>query len=991
MRQVKGYIEKLAAEEKRPKARYAGVSTDGKVLIFVRFVDGRWQTDRPLEVSTRTVEILLQYLAALTVEKPLTGENLLRDFGGGTDIATGLVRAFYGLVTEDRDDRARAIFRQWSENFSEACDYEAGVAHAKKTALQNAAALFGLEVKTPEPFPLYYSIHTYFALLVKLLAAQLVSIYRYKKAGNIAREMVGLRGEALRERLVDLESGGYFERLGIKNFLEADFFSWYLDRWNGGLAENVSALAGELYRYDFPGTETQPDEYRDILQSVYQDLMPRALRHNLGEYYTPDWLVERILNQLGYEGDPRVRILDPACGSGTFLYHEIRRLRNKGRADLADEPYLLEAALNNVVGFDLNPVAVTTARTSYLLALGELLDAYVGEVNIPVFTADSIMTPFAGTELQRADAHVVDTTVGQFILPKNLGGIGEVSRLMDLASLHVRNRLDASSFGAKVRDGFPALAEKDLNYVRGTYERLLTLEAEGKNGIWCAIVKNAFAPVFAQPFDLIAGNPPWINWEHLPENYRRKTYDVWAEYKLFAAKGYEKVLGHAKDDISALMTYVAIDKYLKKDGNLGFVINQSLFKSGKAGMGFRRFRVGVAEKIKVLQVDDMVELKPFPGAKGNYTAVMILQKGNATTYPVSYTFWKKKVTGKRRSPLRPDMTLAEVEALTSRYNWYAQPVAADEPTSAWMTASKATLKAVAKVLGKSGYDAHAGVYTGGANGVFWLEVLETRRDGLIVVRNIAEAGDRPVPQISGILEPDLVYPLVRHADVNRWFASPSVNILVTHLPGKKLNAISEEVMKADYPHSYAWLKHFEGALRERAAYNRYHKRDAPFYSMYDIGDYTFANYHAIWPRMVRYIDAAYIKKVERSIITQETVSILPTNIEEEAHFLVAVLNSKVFNLGFFVSSQVGSKGSGSPGIIKNIRLIKFDKRSPDHAAVAAVSRTAHELALESALEGTASTGLADLEGELNELIAYLYGISKPELKEIKKSLEELTA
>ncbi len=57
----------------------------------------------------------------------------------------------------------------------------------------------------------------------------------------------------------------------------------------------------------------------DLFKDLYQDLFPRAMRHDRGEYYTPDWLAAHVLDQVGYTGEPTQRLLDPSCGSGTFL------------------------------------------------------------------------------------------------------------------------------------------------------------------------------------------------------------------------------------------------------------------------------------------------------------------------------------------------------------------------------------------------------------------------------------------------------------------------------------------------------------------------------------------------------------------------------------------------------------------------------------------------------------------------------------------------
>jgi len=45
-----------------------------------------------------------------------------------------------------------------------------------------------------------------------------------------------------------------------------------------------------------PGTISEdPAQSRDLLKKLYQQLFPKSVRHDLGEYYTPDWLAEHVL------------------------------------------------------------------------------------------------------------------------------------------------------------------------------------------------------------------------------------------------------------------------------------------------------------------------------------------------------------------------------------------------------------------------------------------------------------------------------------------------------------------------------------------------------------------------------------------------------------------------------------------------------------------------------------------------------------------------
>ena len=128
-----------------------------------------------------------------------------------------------------------------------------------------------------------------------------------------------------KDEFVKLEKGGVFKDLGIKNFLEGDYFAWYLDVWDKKIEKCVLELVERLSTYE-PGTvELEPESVRDLLKNLYKFLIPRKIRRSLGEYYTPDWLAEFTLDQTGYNGDIHERLLDPSCGSGTFLVAAIKR------------------------------------------------------------------------------------------------------------------------------------------------------------------------------------------------------------------------------------------------------------------------------------------------------------------------------------------------------------------------------------------------------------------------------------------------------------------------------------------------------------------------------------------------------------------------------------------------------------------------------------------------------------------------------------------
>jgi len=987
---VKHYMEGLDRLERHHKERLAGVVLDGGYYIFIRYRDERWRIDEPLPVDTHSTETFLRYLLSLSTELALTPDNLERDFGENSDTARRVVPALYQALKANTRPKVDVLFQQWLLQFREVSGYDATGAQLDSAEL---ARLYAVRDRAPDLEWLFFAIHTYYAAFIKLLALQVAHYYLMPKVGTGLAAIADYESEKLCDYLREMERGGLFAQLGIRNFLEGDFFGWYLDIWDEAMNGALRRLMGDLANYSLVTLDVDPEETRDLLKKLYQNLMPKKLRHALGEYYTPDWLAERLLNQLGYKGIPSERLLDPACGSGTFLVLAIKRIR-----DYADEKRLrpgaaLEQILGNIVGFDLNPLAVITARTNYLLALGDLLESRKGEISIPVYLADSILTPsmevgengqLALIETRsmkaRLPGYSFNTAVCRFTVPRTLVDTRYIDALADLLEESIRAELTPQQFQKRLLGAFPLDADKDetdVGIAVDLYKQLLELDRQEINGIWARIIKNAFAPLFQGRFDYVAGNPPWVNWESLPADYRQETAPLWGKHDLFPHKGYDAILGKSKDDISVLLTYVALDNYLKDNGKLGFVITQSVFKTAGGGQGFRRFQLGDGTPVSVLAVDDMVEIMPFEGAS-NRTSVVTLQRGRKTRYPVSYNLWRKAVSGQR---VPEDSTLDEALNLCTVRHHVAQPVDKSDHTSAWISGKRHALGAVQKLLGSSNYQARKGVFVS-VNGVFWVEIIETRPDGILVVSNLTERSKRSVDSVQASIEADLIYPLLQGRDVKRWAASPTSHIILTHKPGERLNAISETEMKLKYPHAFEYLQRFEESLRTSGLYRRYYRDTDPFYSMFNIGDYTFSPYKVVFREIASEFTCCVVGTQDGSpIVPDHKLVLCAFDSEAEAHYVCSLLNSSLCRFtveAYTINTQF------STHVLEHIAVPTFKSRDATHRRLAKLSQQAHQATADGDTEQ-----VQEIETEIDEMAAQVWGLTDAELKEIQESLAEL--
>lgn len=982
IQQVKDYMDGLERLDRQRKERLAGVVLDGFFFIFIRYRDNRWFVDDPLPVGEHSTETFLRYLISLSTETALTPENLVRDFGENSNTARHVVPVLYTAICTTESPKAQILFEQWQRQFQEISGYDSASGQLDVVRL---ARMYAVNDRAPDLEKLFFAIHTYYATFIKLLALQVANFYLMPKMGSGLNQVADHPSDKLCSWLQNLERGGLFTTLGIKNFLEGDFFGWYLDIWGDSIDAAVRRIISELANYSLVTLDVDPEETRDLLKQLYQNLVPKELRHALGEYYTPDWLAERLLNQLGYTGDPRKRVLDPACGSGTFLVLALKRVRQKTEEDLLNPGEVLEMVLNNVVGYDLNPLAVISARTNYLLALGDLLEHRKGDITIPVYMCDSILTPTQGNDLFSQMGYSFNTAVGEFILPRSLIQANFIDQLADLLEECVHLNVPDGVFIKRLIKLFPLDEHQDtadIDVLLILYHKLLQLEEQEINGIWARIIKNAFAPLFQPKFDFIAGNPPWVNWESLPRDYRSDTRTLWEFHGLFPHSGMDTILGKGKKDISMLMTYVAMDNYLSPKGKLGFVITQSVLKTIGAGQGFRRFVLGSGTPIRVISVDDMTEIKPFEGA-ANRTAILIMDKGRKMEYPLrSYALWYKPSGG---STVPEDITLDELsrDKLVTFRVFIAKPIDSKDETTAWITGKEHALHAVEKIIGQSDYQANAGVCTW-LNGVYWLEILNKRQDGILVVRNITEGTKIRVDNIQAAIEPNLIYPLLNGRDVVRWQASPRIYTLMVQDPDRR-RGYDENWLQIQYPLTYAYLKYFENELRKRSGYKRYFRDTDPFYSVFNVGNYTFAPYKVVWARIANSLACAVVSEIDgKCVIPQNIVTLVATDNRDEAHYICAMLNSSMCNYALQSYSQKGGKSFGTPQVLENLKVPAFIANDQVHQKLALLSQQAHEATLLGQNEQVTL-----IEAEIDMLAANVWGLTDKELLEVQESLNEL--
>jgi hypothetical protein len=430
--------------------------------------------------------------------------------------------------------------------------------------------------------------HTYLTVVVKAIAACVLDL-----PVNDPAALLG--GRALAEA-------------GIQGAVEADFFDWVLRAAAG--SELVRRIALEAARFRLRDVEA------DVLKALYESLVDPEQRHDLGEYYTPDWLAARVV-EAAIPAPLSSRVLDPASGSGTFLFHAVRHLiASAQRAGWGGERILL-ACSEQVRGLDVHPVAVIIARVTWLLALGGLIAERRATLRVPVFLGDALqwnLREYVGGR----DVLVPVPGERPLQIP---AGLAENQEQFEAGLDALTDGLREEATPAQVVQALrriAAVGTADAEALADTYTHLQTLYRAGRNGIWTFVLRNLVRPVWLsreeQRADVLVGNPPWIAYRHLSADMKEALRE--------GLLGYKGGVGGnlaTQQDMCALFWARCVDRYLRPGGAIGFVLPYAVLNA-TAFAGLRGGEMGQA-RVRLTGAWALEKVWPIFGA----------QSGSSTT------------------------------------------------------------------------------------------------------------------------------------------------------------------------------------------------------------------------------------------------------------------------------------------------------------------------------------------------------------------------
>ena len=943
-KQLADYMKTLTDKE---HSTIYGFLTDGRKCCELVMNNEVLASSSPVQKLTGSVLLRLTKSIVSLDLAALSTENLIRDFCGleqqGMIFETA--RVLFKVLTEKAAPKTKMLRSEWEEIFRLGHNDRSQQKRIEERR-KSLSEVFRVPLGSSEDeYRGLFCLHTAYALVVKLVAYRVVEELGFKKKMVSWSDLTQTTDLVLRTFCAELEDGVLFRKIGILNLLEGDFFSWYTDKgqWNSEIGDSIRGIVTVLGRYEQTANLFSSEGAVDLFRELYEATIPQPVRSSFGEFYTPRWLAQAVIDAATPKG--RWRLLDPCSGSGTFIIAAIELLRREN-AEL-DRDSLLTEVLDRVVAFDLNPLAVMTTRVNYFIHIAELIGENVREFVIPVFLGDASNTPriskYAGVECVSFRLSTLKDPI-EVTLPLSL--VKQTTNFVKLM-LNYEAAVKSTKQKKAVSILLNALEREKENQqivelIDTFTARLIELERNGWNGIWARILMNLLTTVAIPRFSVIVGNPPWIDWKNLPEGYREKIKSICLDRGLFSGAGRT---GGINLNICALIAHVSINNWLSKDGRLAFLMPRELAIQ-PSYEGWRKLRGSIPRKF--VKFEDWTKSgHPFDPVKEDFMTYVI-GLGDARKSDVPCFRYIKNEHDRTKARLWKTLEEAK-QHLKCKKSVAGQIMAGS--TAFTFAENRTELRKFSQITGECPYIGREGIE------FYPQELLLFRYEsagplpGTVFLRNIQVAKSKyKIPTRSILLETKYLFPLVKGSNISEF--KHSYDGIIVPFPYEAADPQRPISIEDLEKKSRLLLSFYQGAediMRSQTEFSD--KIRGPnageFYGLARTGAYSFAKTYVCFRDNSKWCAAVVTDtempwgEVRRFVFQNHAVSMCERKdrsfmTADECHYVCAILNTPIVKRFIYASSD-----ERSFKIRPSIFIPVYRKGDKRHKRLSKISKEIH--------------------------------------------------
>jgi len=938
--------------------KYSAILTDGIKICYFSFNEDIVEHSMIATIEAKDIDKIIRAIL-LNESKQFVPENILKDFSVNhlTDTPSKkLAIELYKNLTQNPSQKTDMLFQEW-ENLMHLSFDDNGKGNDIAKRRRDLSLIFSEHIDSADKeYKSLFALQTAYAIIIKLIACKIIDKLEFGSTTKTYFDLTNVSSIDLQNFLEQVENGYVYRCSNIINLLEGDFFSWYTDekQWN---AEHWKLILEIIKCIDEYSLFSFDISYKpvDIFKDLYMSIIPKSVRHSMGEYFTPGWLADYVVTEgLKLQSNDEWRAIDPCCGSGTFVIQLIKHIvGNVNLYTLSEEEKakIKDNILRRVFGIDINPLSVLSARIGYYLALKPFGD--FGDFEIPIYLGDSAITPTKALidNIPCYRYSVVNNKKSfDVILPERLVNLKDFGKIMFSLQTAV-NTNDANILYMIICNHLTEeelLSDELQNTMVQLSKDLVDLHQNKWDGIWVRIATNFMLIARLKEFDFIVGNPPWVKWEHLPSRYAEKIKELCNIKHIFSARGR---FGGTQLNICALISNVVATNWLRQGGVLAFLMPDSIM-SQNSYEEFRYFYIDYkANKRLFLQKIDKWEkpLRPFRCED------KVVSQDFITYYYsnkiVDYSKGIDVITISRKNDVTDDFINKQHSFdFAKKYLLFGKKRAAQMSSKSSSFSYLSDKFDFSKIIGDSSYEYRTGVeftpqelYMLVGDGIskndqHYIFINKKFQRSKYIVNDMPKNGwDLPTKYIYPILTGPAISPF-KYEDRNEFCILPYTKLNTT-------TPVSAKEMLDGNKKLFDYLLNHQALINSQSEKSKAMHRGEEFYALSKVGPYTFSEYivaardntnfcaTVIKPTITPWGERKHRICVKHTMIIGRDIEKNELT-EEEAYYISGILNSSIiveYMHNTFKSNGYSLKKS-------NFYLPKYDPQNIVHKRISDISK-----------------------------------------------------
>lgn len=281
----------LIALRQNTGIKCSAILTDGLRISYFNFSNDAVVFSALSNLEKSDIATIVKAIVANETKK-FVPKNIIKDFGISHMVSSetkSLASEFYCILKNKATDKTSMLYQEWLSLLHLSVD-DNGKGNDIEKRRRDLSLIFSDNIDNVElEYKALYALQTTYAIIVKLIACKVVDKLDYNANARSFYDLSNITSKEMQAFFEKVEDGYSYRNSNVSNFLEGDFFSWYSDKgqWNNEIYSNICKIVKLINEYSSFSFNVVYEPV-DVFKDLYMGIIPKSVRHSMGEYFTPE-------------------------------------------------------------------------------------------------------------------------------------------------------------------------------------------------------------------------------------------------------------------------------------------------------------------------------------------------------------------------------------------------------------------------------------------------------------------------------------------------------------------------------------------------------------------------------------------------------------------------------------------------------------------------------------------------------------------------------